>query len=88
MSDDYRYDFVRYYDQIWGYMINNRTKLDDQGNVIILATFVEEMFPGVHFILMCTGELCSIYFERALTQEELDNLTALVAEYQIIQPSK
>jgi len=77
-------NYTRLYDDIYGWLINNKTKVDELGNEILLVNEIKVLFPGKFFKYHIHNEFYSIEFENDLSQEEQDQLQNLITEYQTI----
>jgi len=54
--------------------INNRNRIDGDGNQIFLSNEVQDAITNHKFILICNSDNATFVFDRELTQEEKDIL--------------
>jgi len=82
-SQQYVYNYIRHYNENYGWMIQNETKKDSEGNPILIENIVKDMFIGYKFSLVCVCDKATFYFEIELTPAQKELLDDLVASYQI-----
>lgn len=66
----YEYFFTREMIPDDGWDINNKFRVDDQGNQILLANEVENLLPGKLFKLSCKESEVKFEFQTELNNDE------------------
>jgi hypothetical protein len=78
------YEFERIYNDTYGYLINNITKLDTEGNIISLSSIIKQLFPENYVYLFCKENIATLYFKKELSEIEFQELTKTINDYQTI----
>ena len=81
----FTYSLDRIFNETYGYLINNITKVDIDGNPITLYKIIKNEFPLKFYNLSCVGPIVDIHFKETLTIEEEDHLNMTVQQYQTIE---
>lgn len=64
-----------------GYNINNRNRVDANGDPIFLSTEISDYFPEKIFKITCDGASATICFQKELSLQEKADLDLIVENH-------
>jgi hypothetical protein len=77
--------YDRLFNDTYGWLIDNPTRLDEDGSVISINKYIRNIFQLYSFRYSCKLNTITFNFDNDLTTEEQQLLHDKVVEYQVIQ---
>ena len=82
---NFEYTYERLFDESYGWLISNPTRIDIEGHQIKLQDSIRSNFPTNKFSMFCENNQVKFYFENELSESDQSIMADLITTYQEIQ---